>query len=129
MPVQRAFSGSTWEKKVGYCRAVKAGNLVFISGTASVAEGGGVHAPGDPYGQAVRCFEIMKKALDELSVPWESIVRTRVFMTDMSHWEHYARAHREHFGVNPPASAFIEVKGFMTPDMLVEIEADAVIVD
>ena len=126
MEFRRAFSGSTWERDIGFCRAVRAGDLVFVSGTASVAEGGGVHAPGDAYEQTVHCLGIIRRALDDLSVPMDSIVRTRIFVTDISRWEEYARAHREQFAENPPATAMIEISGLMDPDMVVEIEADAI---
>ncbi len=127
MEVRRAFSGSEWEREIGYCRAVRAGDMVFVSGTASVAEGGGVHAPGDAYGQTVHCLGIIRRALEELSVPMENVVRTRIFVTDISRWKEYARAHREQFAGNPPAAAMIEISGLMDPAMVVEIEADAVV--
>ena len=126
MEFRRAFSGSTWEREIGFCRAVRAGDLVFVSGTASVAEGGGVHAPGDAYEQTVHCLGIIRRALDDLSVPMENIVRTRIFVTDISRWEEYARAHKEQFAGSPPATAMIEISGLMDPDMVVEIEADAI---
>jgi enamine deaminase RidA (YjgF/YER057c/UK114 family) len=127
MEFDRVFSGSDWEKTVGYCRAVKAGNLVFVAGTAAVADGGGVSAPGDAYAQTVHCLEIIRDALGELSVPIENVVRTRLFVTDISRWQEYGRAHREHFGAHPPVTAMLEVTGLVHPDMLVEIEADAVV--
>ena len=127
MELQRTFSGSSWEREIGFCRAVRAGDLVFVSGTAAVGEGGGVHAPGEAYEQTVHCLGIIRRALEDLSVPMASIVRTRIFVTDISRWEEYARAHREHFADNPPATAMIEIKGLMDPGMVVEIEADAVV--
>ena len=126
MELERAFSGSSWEREIGFCRAVRVGDLVFISGTAAVEEGG-VHAPGEAYEQTVHCLGIIRKALEQLSVPMDNIVRTRIFVTDISRWEEYARAHREQFADNPPASAMVEIKGLMDPGMVVEIEADAVV--
>ena len=108
MKLERAFSGSNWEREIGFCRAVRAGDLVFISGTAAVEEGGGVH-----------CLGIIRRALEDLSVPMDNIVRTRIFVTDISRWEEYARAHREHFAGNAPATAMIEIKGLMDPGMVV----------
>ena len=81
---QRTFSGAPWEAQVGYCRAIRAGDHVYVTGTVSVAEGGGVHAPGDAYGQARRCFEIIAQALADLSADLSHVVRTRMFVTDIS---------------------------------------------
>ncbi len=125
MKVQRYFTGSTWEPKVGYCRALRAGEHVFVSGTAPVAEGGGVHAPGDAYAQARRCFEIVEKALKELGAGCEHVVRTRMYVTDASRWEEFGRAHAEFFAATPPATALVEVKALIDPQMLVEVEVDA----
>lgn len=127
MKVVRHFTGSSWEPKVGYCRAVRAGDLVFVSGTAPVAEGGGIASPGDPYRQARRCLEIVAGALREVGADVSHVVRTRMFVADASRWEEIGRAHAEVFGAFPPATAMIEVKGFVDPTILVEIEADAVV--
>lgn len=123
---QRTFSGAIWEERVGYCRAIRAGNLIFVTGTAPVAEGGGIHAPGDAYEQAKRCFQIIDRALKDLSASAKNIVRTRMFVTDISRWEEFARAHRECCGQHPPATTMVEVKQLIDPAMLIEIEADAV---
>ncbi len=127
MKVQRHFTGSPWEPKVGYCRALRAGDLVYVSGTAPVAEGGGVHAPGDAFGQARRCFEIVEKALRELGAGLGDVVRTRMYVTDASRWEEYGRAHAEFFGKSPPVTALVEVKALIDPQMLIEVEVDAVV--
>ena len=124
---ERVFSGAQWEKTVGYCRAVRAGNHVFVSGSAPVAEGGGVHAPGDAYAQARRCLEIIDVALSKLGASLADVVRTRMFVTDISRWDEYGRAHGEIFGGNPPATSMVEVRRLIDPAMLIEIEADAVI--
>jgi enamine deaminase RidA (YjgF/YER057c/UK114 family) len=126
MKFERVFSGARWEAKVGYCRALRAGNLIFVTGTAPVAEGGGVHAPGDAYAQAHRCFEIIQKALSQLNAAMSDVVRTRMFVTDIARWQEYGRAHAEFFTDHPPATSMIEVKGLIDPEMLIEIEADAV---
>lgn len=125
--VQRAFSGAPWEDKVGYCRALRSGNQVFVTGTASVAEDGGVHAPGDPYAQAKRCLEILTKALDDVGAKPRDVVRTRMFVTDISMWQDFGRAHHEVFGEHPPTTSMIGVAALIDPAMLIEIEADAVI--
>ncbi len=127
MRMKRVFTGAIWEPKVGYCRALRAGDQVFVSGTAPVAEGGGVHAPGDAYAQARRCLEIVEKALGELGASCADVVRTRMFVTDASRWEEYGRAHAEFFGAHPPVTSMVEVKALIDPQMLVEVEVDAVV--
>lgn len=126
MKLRRHFTGSPWEPKVGYCRAVRAGNLVFVSGTAPVGPDGGIEAPGDPCRQARRCFEIALEALRALGAGPEHVVRTRMFVSDASRWEEFGRAHAEAFGAHPPAATMIEVKGFVDPAMMIEVEVDAV---
>ncbi len=127
MEIKRAFSGAPWESQVGYCRALRAGNQVFVTGTAPVAEGGqGVHAPGDPYAQAKRCFEIIESALRELGAELPDVVRTRMFVTDIAQWAEYGRAHEEALGAHPPATTMVEVSQLIDPDMLIEIEVDAI---
>lgn len=123
---ERVFSGAPWEGKVGYCRALRAGELIFVTGTAPVAEGGGVHAPDDAYAQTRRCLEIIDRALRGLGADLSAVVRTRLFVTDIARWEEYGRAHREAFGEHPPATSMVEVRSLIDPAMLVEIEADAV---
>ncbi|MBM3943907.1 MAG: RidA family protein [SAR202 cluster bacterium] len=125
MNARRVFSGAPWEKQVGYCRAVRLGGHIFVSGTAASDGKGGVHAPGDAYAQAKRCWEIVQKALRDVNADTKHVVRTRMFVTDISRWEEYGRAHREFFGEHPPATAMLEVKGLIHPDMLIEVEADA----
>lgn len=127
MDVQRVFSGAPWEERVGYCRALRAGDRIFVTGTAPVAEGGGVHAPGDAYEQARRCLEIIAEALVELDAGPEDVVRTRMFLTDIERWEEVGRAHGEAFGGHPPTTTLVEVSRLIDPEMLVEIEADAVV--
>ena len=124
---KRVFSKAIWEKKVGYCRAIRAGNTVAVTGTAPVDESGsGVHAPGDAYAQAKRCLELIERALGELGLDRTSIVRTRMFVTDIARWEEYGRAHGEFFAACPPATTMVEVKSLIDPAMLIEIEADCV---
>ncbi len=119
--------GSAWEPVVGYSRAVRVGDQVFVAGTAPVAEGGGTHAPGDAYAQTKRCLEIILKALEAAGATAADVVRTRMFVTDVSRWEEYGRAHGEVFGEVRPATSIIGVAALIEADMLVEIEADAVI--
>jgi isochorismate pyruvate lyase len=126
MSLRRAFSGAPWEKEVGYCRAVRAGDLIFVTGTAPVDPDGEVHAPGDPYRQARRCFEIIRQALRDLDSDIQNVVRTRMFVTDISLWESFGKAHREFFADHPPATTLVEVKALIDPRMLIEVEAVAV---
>ena len=126
MEFRRAFSGAPWEEEVGYCRALRAGDLVFVTGTAPVEDDGSVHAPGDAEAQARRCLEIVERALRDLDASREDVVRTRMFVTDASRWREYGRAHREFFGEHRPTTTLVEVRSLIDPAMLVEIEADAV---
>jgi enamine deaminase RidA (YjgF/YER057c/UK114 family) len=124
--MKRIFTGAPWEKKVGYCRAVRAGSQIFVSGTAPVAADGSTFAPGDAYAQAKRCFEIAVSALRDLGAGPEHVVRTRMYVTDISRWAEYGRAHAEAFGRAPPATAMVEVSKLIDPAMLIEVEIDAV---
>ena len=127
MSFQRVFSGAPWEAQVGYCRALRAGDRIFVTGTAPIAENGGCHAPGDAYAQAARCFAIMTEALAGLDADLSHVTRTRMFVTDIERWEEYGRAHAEAFGDHPPTTTMVEVSRLIDPDMLIEIEADAVV--
>lgn len=122
---QRTYSGAPWENKVGYCRALRAGDHIYVTGTAPVDEDGGCYAPGNAYEQAKRCLEIIQVALQDLGADLNCVVRTRMFVTDISRWEQYGRAHAEFFATNPPATTMVEVKSLIDPAMLVEIEVDA----
>ena len=122
---QTISSGAPWEKKVGYCRAVRIGPHISVSGTAPVGENGEVVGVGDAYFQARRCIDIIAAALEEAGAGLEHVVRTRMFVTDISQWEAIGRAHGEAFGEIQPATSMVEVSGLIDPDMLVEIEADA----
>lgn len=122
---QRVFSAAPWEAEVGYCRALRAGTRIVVTGTAPVAEGGGVHAPGDAYAQAARCFDLIRTALAGLDVGMDRVVRTRMFVTDIDRWAEFGRAHREAFEGHPPCTTMVEVRRLIHPDMLIEIEADA----
>ena len=126
MTFQRVFSGAEWEEAVGYCRVLKAGNLVFVTGTAPVDPDGDVHAPGDGLAQARRCLEIIRDSLAKLGIGMDAIVRTRMFTTDIDRWKAYGKAHKEVFEGHPPTTTLVEVTRLIHPDMLIEIEADAV---
>lgn len=120
-------SGSPFEKPIGFSRAVRVGNLIFVSGTAPVGADGKTATPGDVYGQTKRCLEIIAKAIADAGGTTEQIVRTRIFLTDIKRWEESAKAHGEVFGEIRPATTFLECSGLIKDDWLVEIEADAVV--
>ena len=122
--IERVHSGAPWEAVAGYCRAVRVGAQVYVSGTTAVAEDGSVWAPGDAGAQTRRCLEIIQAALAKLGDA--RIVRTRMYVTDISRWEEIARVHGEVLGSAPPAATMVEVQGLIDPEMLIEIEVDAV---
>ncbi|GAA4849227.1 RidA family protein [Saccharopolyspora rosea] len=129
MGVERQIvaSGSPLEPRIGFSRAVRAGNQVAVAGTAPIAENGSTAAPGDVHGQTVRCFEIAERALAEAGASLGDVVRTRIMLTDIARWEEAARAHGELFAEVRPACTFVEVSRFVDPEWLVEVEVDAVI--
>ena len=122
----RVATGAPWAKTVGYSRAVRVGNHVYVSGTAPVGEDGGIVAPGDAYLQAKKCLEIIVAALREAGAGPEHVVRTRMFVRKPEMWEDVGRAHGEIFGDVLPATTMVFVD-FIHPEMMVEIEADAVL--
>lgn len=123
---KRVYSGAPWEEAVGYCRALRAGDLIFVTGTAPVAEDGSTCAPGDAGAQTRRCLEIIERALGELGARREHVVRTRIFVTDIERWAEIGAAHAEFFGNQRPTTTMVEVSRLIAADMLVEIEVDAV---
>ncbi len=118
-------SGAPWEDKVGYCRAVKIGNTIEVSGTAPVRDG--KTAGETPYEQARICLEIIQETLEKAGARMEDVVRTRMFVTDISKWAEFGRAHGEFFGSIKPATSMVEVTALIDPEMLIEIEATAII--
>ncbi len=125
MSFKRSFSGAEWEKQVSYCRAIRAQNQVAVTGTVALTPEGAPHAIGDGYAQAIRCFEIIQKALKEVGSGLDQVYRTRMYVTDISRWEEFGRAHGEVFRNNPPATTMVEVTALIRPEFLIEIEADA----
>jgi len=119
-------SGSPFEPRIGFSRAVRVGSIVAVSGTAPIAPDGSVAAPGDVYGQTRRCLDIIARAVGEAGLGLHNVIRTRVMLTDISRWEEAARAHGEVFSAVKPACTFVEVKRLIDPGWLVEIEADCV---
>lgn len=121
---RRVSSGARWEPIVGYSRAVAAGDFVFVTGCTSIDGAEFVH-PGDAYAQAVQAIANVRSALEQLGVTLADVVRTRIYVTDISRWEEYGRAHGEAFGAVLPATSMIQVSGLIDPRMLVEVEAVA----
>lgn len=117
------------EKEIGFSRAVKIGNIIAVSGTAPIAADGSVASPGDVYGQTKRCLEIIKDVLDKADGKLDNVIRTRIFLKDIKTWKEAAKAHGEIFSNIQPACTFAEVSGFINPEWLIEIEADAILED
>jgi enamine deaminase RidA (YjgF/YER057c/UK114 family) len=122
-------SGSAWEPVVGYSRAVRVGSQVFVAGTTAVGPDGGVVGPDDLYAQTKRALAIIEAALMEAGASMRDVVRTRMFLRDISRWEEAGRAHGEVFGEIRPAATMVEVTRLIDPAMLIEIEADAVVAE
>ncbi|AHG05019.1 hypothetical protein HALDL1_16475 [Halobacterium sp. DL1] len=122
---QLVSSGNDWEDRVGYSRAVRAGDQVHVSGTTAV-EDGEVVAPGDPYEQTKHAIDIVADALREADASLSDVVRTRLFLTDVDDWEAVGRAHEEAFGGVRPATTVVEVSRLLDDDLVVEVEATAV---
>ncbi len=128
-PRQRVSSGSPYEPRLGISRAVRAGRLVAVAGTAPLGPDGRTVARGDAAGQARRVIEIIGQALTQLGGSLEDVIRTRILLTRIEDWESVGRAHGEAFGAIRPANTVMQVSRFIDPDWLVEIEADAWIED
>lgn len=123
----RVSSGVSWEPKLGYCRAVRAGNQIFVSGTIALDAEGNIVGPGEPYVQAMHILEIIAHALEELGAALSDVVRTRIYLASFRDLEEVGRAHRETFGSFPPANTVIEVARLIEQAHRVEIEADAIV--
>ncbi len=124
-PVERRGSGAPWEAAVGYSRVVRAGDLVLVAGTTATTPDGAIAGLGNAYVQAGQAIENIASALALVEATLADVVRTRMYVTDISAWEDVGRAHAEAFGDAPPVTSMVEVSALLDPRMLVEIEAEA----
>ena len=127
MERQTISSGTPWETIAGYSRAVRVGPFVYVAGTTAADTAGRIHHEGDLYGQAAYIFRKIETALQSAGAEWRHVVRSRVYVTDISQAEQVMRAHKEFLDAARPANTLVEVSRLATPEMLVEIEVDAVV--
>lgn len=124
---RQVSSGSPYEPKIGFSRAVREGRIIAVSGTAPIAPDGTTVGLGDPAAQARRCFEIIREALQKAGADLTHVVRTRIFLTNIEDWEAVAAVHGEFFAEVRPASTVVQVSALIDPRWLIEVEADAVV--
>lgn len=126
-PSHRYSSGAPWEDVVGYSRALRVGRHIYVSGTTATDEHGQVVSPGDAYAQALQAMRNALSALQALGASAGDVVRTRMFVTDISRWREYGAAHKECFGQARPTTSMLEVSRLIHPDMMIEVEVEALV--
>jgi enamine deaminase RidA (YjgF/YER057c/UK114 family) len=124
---QHVSSGTAWESQVGYARAVRVGSSIHVAGTTATDEQGNIVGAGDAYAQTVQILRTIQRALQALDADMEHVVRTRIYVTDIDRWQEVGRAHGEFFADIRPAATMVEVRRLIAPELLVEIEAEAVV--